>query len=185
MQAEGGKARHFRAALDPETKSCYADSQRSDGQGFIVSDDQLILAVADRLSEIPLVAARVEKFCAAAGIPPSLGYTINLALEELLTNTISYGFDSKSGPSHAIEVRIRREGEEVVIEMSDNGRPFDPLQAPAPDLDASIEDRLVGGLGVYLVKTMMDDMQYSYKDGRNRVTLKKRIPRESGPKTSD
>jgi anti-sigma regulatory factor (Ser/Thr protein kinase) len=143
-----------------------------------VSDDQLILAVADQLSEIPRVAERVEAFCADAGIPPALGYTINLALEELLTNTISYGFDP--GPGHAIEVRIRRAGEEVVVEVVDNARPFDPTKAPAPDLDASIEDRLVGGLGVHLVKSMMDEMQYRYGDGRNRVTLKKRLPKAAG-----
>jgi serine/threonine-protein kinase RsbW len=140
-----------------------------------VSDNQLILAVADKLSELPRVAGLVEAFCADAGIPPALSYHINLALEELLTNTISYGFDEGAG--HAIEVRIRIEGDEVVIELADNARPFDPTKAAAPDLDASIEDRLVGGLGVYLVKTVMDEVQYRRDGGRNRVTLKKRLPK--------
>jgi serine/threonine-protein kinase RsbW len=145
-----------------------------------VKNHQLDLAVADNLSEIPRIADRVETFCAEAGIPPALCYHINLALEELLTNTISYGFDAKpdrESQDHAIELRIRIEGEEVVIELTDNARPFDPTKASAPDLDASIEDRLVGGLGVYLVKTVMDEVQYRRDGGRNRVTLKKRLPK--------
>jgi serine/threonine-protein kinase RsbW/sigma-B regulation protein RsbU (phosphoserine phosphatase) len=143
-----------------------------------VSDDRLILAVADKLSELPRIAGLVEAFCADAGIPPALGYNINLALEELLTNTISHGFDP--GPGHEIEVRLRIEAGEAVVEVVDNARPFDPTRTPAPDLDASIEDRLVGGLGVYLVKTVMDDMQYRREGGRNHVTLKKRLPKAAG-----
>lgn len=140
-----------------------------------MSDKQLILAVADNLSELPRIAGLVEDFCADAGVPPALGYTINLAIEELLTNTISHGFEP--GPGHAIEVRIGIEPGEAVVEVIDNARPFDPTRAPAPDLDASIEDRLVGGLGVYLVKSMMDEMRYRREGGRNHVTLKKRLPK--------
>ncbi|HEX4193960.1 MAG TPA: ATP-binding protein, partial [Stellaceae bacterium] len=68
-----------------------------------------------------------------------------------------------------------REGEMIVTELSDDGRAFDPLNAPPPDLDSAIEDRRIGGLGVHLVKTMMDDVTYAYRDGRNHVTLRKKI----------
>jgi serine/threonine-protein kinase RsbW len=143
-----------------------------------VTNNQLILAVADRLSEIPRIADLVGSFCAARGIPSAVSYDINLALEELLTNTISYGFDD--GPGHVIEVRIRREAADVVVEVIDNARPFDPFKAPVPNLDASIDDRPIGGLGVYLVKTVMDDVQYRRADGRNHVTLRKRLPKAAG-----
>ena len=143
-----------------------------------MTDNQLILAVADKLSEISRIADLVEAFCAARGFPAALSYNINLALEELLTNTISYGFDD--GPGHEIEVRIRSEGDEIVVEEIDNARPFNPLKAPAPDLDASIDNRSIGGLGVYLVKTVMDDVQYRRAAGRNHVTLRKRLPKAAG-----
>ncbi len=170
--------------LDPAVESCYAsfrtEFRPTSRRRNDVNDRQIIFSVADTLSEIPRVADRVETFCAERGAPPGLSYAINLALEELLTNTISYGFEK--GPGHEIEVRIGIEAGEAVIEVIDNARPFDPTKASAPDLNASIEDRLVGGLGVYLVKTMMDEVKYRRDGGRNHVTLKKRLPKLGGPK---
>jgi serine/threonine-protein kinase RsbW len=138
-----------------------------------VSDERLNLRIANDLAELSRVAESVDEFCANQAIPAACAFKLNIALEELLTNTISYGYADTG--QHEIAVDIAREGETLVAEISDDARQYDPLQAPPPDLDSAIEDRRIGGLGVHLVKTMMDDVTYAYRDGRNHVTLRKNI----------
>ncbi|HWE75533.1 MAG TPA: ATP-binding protein [Stellaceae bacterium] len=142
-----------------------------------MSDERLTLRIVNDLAELSRVAESVEEFCANQAIPAACAFKLNVALEELLTNTISYGYDD--GGSHEIAIDIAREGEAIVTELSDDGHPFDPLNAPPPDLDSAIEDRRIGGLGVHLVKTMMDDVTYAYRDGRNHVSLRKNITPET------
>lgn len=143
-----------------------------------MSGDRLTLCIVNDLAELPRVAESVDEFCEAQAVPQACAFTLNVALEELLTNTISYGFDDDR--RHEIALTVARQGEEIVAEIGDDGRPFDPLQAPAPDLDTALEERRVGGLGVYLVKTLMDDVGYEYRDGRNHVTLRKLITSDPG-----
>ena len=138
-----------------------------------MSDERLNLRIANDLAELSRVAESVDEFCANQAIPAACAFKLNIALEELLTNTISYGYADTG--QHEIVVDIAREGETLVAEISDDARQYDPLQAPPPDLDSAIEDRRIGGLGVHLVKTMMDDVTYAYRDGRNHVTLRKNI----------
>ncbi len=138
-----------------------------------MSEERLELRIASDLAELSRVANSVDEFCANLAIPASCTFKLNIALEELLTNTISYGYDD--GRIHQIALSIARQGDILVTEISDDARPYDPLQAPPPDLDSAIEDRAIGGLGVHLVKTLMDEVTYAYEGGRNRVTLRKRI----------
>jgi len=138
-----------------------------------VSEQRLELRIASDLAELSRVANSIDEFCANLAIPASCTFKLNVALEELLTNTISYGYDD--GKIHQIALSVVRQGNTLVTEISDDARPYDPLQAPPPDLDSAIEDRAIGGLGVHLVKTLMDEVTYAYEGGRNRVTLRKRI----------
>ena len=138
-----------------------------------MSEERLELRIASDLAELSRVANSVDEFCANLAIPASCTFKLNVALEELLTNTISYGYDD--GKIHQIALSVVRQGNTLVTEISDDARPYDPLQAPPPDLDSAIEDRRIGGLGVHLVKTLMDEVTYAYRDGRNHVTLRKRI----------
>ena len=135
---------------------------------------RLTLRVANERAELARVAAQVDAFCMAEAIPADCNFKLNIALEELLTNTISYGY--RDGGLHQIALTIAREGDELVAEISDDARPFDPRRAAPPDRDAPPEERLLGGRGVHLVKTLMDQVDYEHRDGRNRVTLRKRIP---------
>ena len=114
---------------------------------------------------------QIEEFCAARDLAPSVAFALNLSLDELLTNTISYGYDD--GDSHRIDVAVRMEGSAIVVEISDDAKPFDPADAPRPDTGAAIEDRPIGGLGVHFVREMMDGFRYSRSGGRNIVTLTK------------
>ncbi|HXR86489.1 MAG TPA: ATP-binding protein [Stellaceae bacterium] len=138
---------------------------------------QLKLRIANDLAELSRVAEGVEEFCAKLAIPAGNAFKLNVAIEELLTNTISYGYDDTG--RHEIGIDIKRERETIVVELSDDARPFDPLNAPPPDLESAIEDRRIGGLGVHLVKTLMDDVAYAYRDGHNHITLRKKIEADS------
>lgn len=138
-----------------------------------MNDEKLTLRMVNELAELTRVAECVDEFCAAHAVSADCAFKLNVALEELLTNTISYGY--QDAQSHEIAIAIAREGDEVVIEVSDDARPFDPLQMNVPEFETPIENRRVGGLGIHLVKTLMDNVAYAYRDGRNHMILRKRI----------
>lgn len=143
-----------------------------------MNGNRLTLRVANDIAELPRVAEEVDGFCAAAALPASCAFKINVALEELLVNTISYGFPDSE--RHEILVTLAKEGEAVVVEISDDGVPFDPLQVPTPDIDQPLETRPLGGLGIHFVRTLMDEVEYRRAGGRNLVTLSKRIESDPG-----
>lgn len=143
-----------------------------------MSGNRLVLRIVNDVGELPRIAEAVDEFCAARDVPTACTFKINLALEELLVNTISYGF-ADSRP-HEIVVTIAKGSEAVVIEISDDGRPFDPLQAPPPAVDGPIETRRIGGLGIHFVRTMMDAVEYRRVGDRNLVTLCKRTDSDAG-----
>ena len=103
--------------------------------------------------------------------PESLTFKVNLVLEELGINILTHGGkDMERRPE--IEIVLTSEDHALTIEVLDDGHPFDPLQdSPNPDLAATIEDRPVGGLGIHLVRSLMDDLHYQRDAGRNRLTL--------------
>jgi len=105
---------------------------------------------------------------------PDIAFSTNLCLEELITNTIQYGL--QNAPDHLIQIRISRTPDWLEIIVKDDAPAFDPFEAaPQPDLGASIEERAVGGLGVHLVRTLMDDAWASYDGTGNLITLKKTL----------
>ena len=97
---------------------------------------------------------------------------LNIAIV-FLTNSISYGYEDDE--SHRIEVVVRRESDSLVIVVTDDSIPFDVAAGGAQaDIDSGLEDREIGGLGIFLVHQMMDEVEYERVDGRNVVTLTKR-----------
>jgi anti-sigma regulatory factor (Ser/Thr protein kinase) len=106
-------------------------------------------------------------------IPGRTLYAVNLAVDELVTNAVLYGFDE--GSTEEIVVQIEAQAKEVRAVVTDEGREFDPLSAPAPDLTAPLETRTVGGLGIHLVRSLMDDVQYARDGNKNLLTIRKRI----------
>ena len=98
-------------------------------------------------------------------------FRVHLVLEELVLNIIDYGFDD-GNEDHELEVVLISEDDNLTIQITDDGIPFDPLKdAKIPDTDAPLEDRPIGGLGVHLVRTMMDEVSYRREDGKNHLTL--------------
>ena len=133
---------------------------------------KLRLTIETKLEEMDRLASAIEDFGQEDNWPPDLTFQVNLALEELWLNVVNHGHD---GGFHEVEIELTSEEEAVTIEITDDGKPFDPLQdAPDPSVNAPLGDRPIGGLGVYLVREMMDEMEYKREDGKNRLTLVKR-----------
>jgi serine/threonine-protein kinase RsbW len=97
-------------------------------------------------------------------------HDLNLALEEILNNIISYAYtDSRE---HEIKVRLSAQPGEIRAEVEDDGQPFNPLEAPEPDTAKSLEERTIGGLGIHLVRKLMDDIEYKRQGERNFLSMK-------------
>lgn len=134
------------------------------------SQETLTLALRNDLAEIPRIADEITAFGEAHGWAPPWIANTNLALDELITNSINYGhLDDKDD---AIRITLSVDDGRLSIVLEDDGIPFNPFEeAPIPDLDAEIEDRPIGGLGVFFVKTLTSDSSYQRIDGKNCVTL--------------
>ncbi len=128
----------------------------------------------NNLGEIQLLAEAIEVFGEDNGISVKALFKVNLALDELLTNTISYGYPE--GGEHEILISIMLEGEsQLLIEIRDDGLAFNPLESAPPDLSLKIEDRPIGGLGIHLVRQMIDEIDYRREDEQNILLMRKFI----------
>jgi len=131
------------------------------------------LRLHNRLLELDRIADAVEAFGEAQDLPAKLRFQIRLVLDELLTNIITYGYP-KDG-EHVISVAMGREGSRLRFVLEDDARPFDPLTAKMPDTTATVDHRRIGGLGIHLVRTIMDRVAYERVGDTNRLILEKDI----------
>ena len=125
------------------------------------------------LSELDTLEEKLDEFCQKLGVTTKCFCEINLALEELFTNIISYGFSDNS--EHQIKFTISHDDKTVTMRIEDDGEPFNPVEEEAPDIQCPIEDRKIGGLGIHLIKNVMDDVKYKRQNGKNLLILKKKI----------
>ena len=109
-------------------------------------------------------------FADAHAVPAAVRRSINVALDELLTNTILYGL---AGDLGEVTVDAELHADRLEVTLSDNGRPFDPFTRSAPDTTLSVEDRPIGGLGIHLVRRLVDHVRYERRSDRNVVVLTK------------
>ena len=128
----------------------------------------LKLSIKNEVSEFKALNASLAQFLAAHEVPSRAAYTVDLAVEELVMNVIRYAFIDDD--THSIDIEIEIDGDQVVLRIADEGRPFDPRENPELDLDA--DDRQVGGLGLYLVVDMVDMLKYQRVDEQNRVEVR-------------
>lgn len=131
------------------------------------------LTLHNRLSELERLAHEVTAFGQAQRLPEPVSHALNLALDEIVTNIISYGYDDQA--EHQISLRLSLQAGEVTVEVEDDARPFNPLEAPAPDLTAPLEERSEGGLGIHLARTVMDGLEYRRQNGKNYLVMRKRV----------
>jgi len=122
--------------------------------------------------ELPQVIGFIEGELEKAECPPKTVMQISLCVEELFTNVANYAYPDGNGE---VSFAITCKDNEMMLRMSDSGIPFDPLKRDDPDVTLSAEERQIGGLGIFIVKKTMDDVQYEYKNGRNILTMKKKL----------
>lgn len=103
---------------------------------------------------------------------PELTFTLQLVTEEIVVNIVSYAYPD--GADGDLEIDVLRSETEIKLEFFDSGTPFNPLEKEDPDTTLSAEDRPIGGLGIFLVKQMMDDVRYRHENGRNILTISKK-----------
>jgi anti-sigma regulatory factor (Ser/Thr protein kinase) len=131
-------------------------------------------AVQDSLVEL---AEAVEMLTESEAWPAEVKFHVDLVLEEIAQNIISYGYpDGRSGQ---FDVTIQRQGDDLSIVIEDDGIPFDPFSLAEPDLDLSLDERSIGGLGVHFTRTLMDTHRYQRVGGRNRVELTKSLAEDT------
>ncbi len=133
--------------------------------------DALDLRLPNKLAAMTGLAEAVERFAAENQLSVAVANALLVAVDEAVSNAINHGY--APGVRGEIAVRLRRRPDRVELEIEDDGAPFDPLQAPAPDLTLSLDARPIGGLGIHLVRRLMDKMSYARRDGRNLLKLVK------------
>lgn len=131
---------------------------------------KLRLTIKNRLEEITRLAEEIERFVESRLLPGKLAFQLNLAVEEIVTNSIKYGYDDQG--EHQIELVLETKEGAVLVTVIDDGRQFNPLEAPEADTGLSAEDRPVGGLGIHLVRQIMEDVEYRRENSRNILTMK-------------
>jgi anti-sigma regulatory factor (Ser/Thr protein kinase) len=126
------------------------------------------------LESIPEVTAFVDRKLEQVSCPVKAIKQINIAIDELFSNIAHYAYKPETGPA-TVRVEVEKDPMTVVITFIDNGRPYDPLSNGDPDVSLSAEEREVGGLGIFLVRKMMDEVTYEYKDGKNILRVRQVI----------
>lgn len=126
------------------------------------------------INEIPLMSEFIEEVAEELGFNASDTMNMNLAIEEAVVNVMNYAYPQ--GTVGDILLQASTTDTHLIFTISDSGTPFDPTQQDDPDTTLSVEDRPIGGLGIFLVKQLMDTVHYEYKDGQNFLFLGKKLP---------
>lgn len=130
---------------------------------------QLALIVENRVEELARIVAAVEGLAERENWPPDFLFKVNLVLEEFGINIMNYGYDEGW---HNFQLNLTCEAETVTIEFIDDGKPFNPLQDnPQADTDTEVEDRPIGGLGLFLIKEMTEAFTYRREGAKNHSTM--------------
>ena len=132
------------------------------------------LTIDATVENIEKVTDFVNEQLEACDCPIKAQMQIDVAIDELFSNISHYAYNPDVGPA-TVRVETIKEPLSVIITFIDNGKPYDPLAKADPDVTLSAEERKVGGLGIFLVKKTMDDVNYEYKNGQNILTIKKNI----------
>jgi len=133
----------------------------------------LIITIRNSFSEIDKVNQRFNTFADYCGIPKTLIQKVNIVFDELLHNIISYAYNDNK--EHDIIIELEFSGNRLSIAITDDGIPFNPLEAKKPDTELSLEEREIGGLGIHLVRNLMDKVSYKRQVDKNVISLTKQI----------
>ncbi|MBR4901360.1 MAG: ATP-binding protein [Victivallales bacterium] len=132
------------------------------------------LTVDAAIENIPVVTAFVEEQLEQVGCPMKAQMQIDIAIDEIFSNIAQYAYTPKTGKA-TVRVEVTENPMAVVITFIDNGIPYDPLAKADPNVSLPADERQIGGLGIFMVKKSMDEINYEYKNGQNILTIKKHI----------
>jgi anti-sigma regulatory factor (Ser/Thr protein kinase) len=132
-----------------------------------------VLKVNNQIDELTRIASFLDETGEEWGLSMTLVTSLNLVLEEALTNIILYGFDE--GSKHSIEIDFKKNVNNLLITIIDDGHKYDPTLKADPDITLSVDERPVGGLGIFLIKKIMDKVEYERRGDRNLLILTKNI----------
>lgn len=131
------------------------------------------IRIKNRLEEIGRLHLFWNEFADRAGLAKEIRFKVELTLEEAVANIVRHGFADNAG--HEIAVRLELRGGTIRARLEDDGLPFNPLEAPPVDPDQPLEQRPVGGLGIHLIRSLMDGASYRRSSGRNVLSLTKSV----------
>jgi sigma-B regulation protein RsbU (phosphoserine phosphatase) len=166
-----------------QTKAFAGEAPQSDDITILVltyyrekknQPNEMTLEITNHIDEIDKLNNLTDEMCRRWDIDPALGHKINLALEEIVSNIINYGFSDDG--EHIIRIDVQRSGNLLKITTTDDGKHFDPVRTKDPEsLHKPIEEREIGGLGIYFVKQFMDRVEYRRENGKNIFIIEKNI----------
>jgi len=130
--------------------------------------DEFELKIEGKLENLSLIGDSIGDSMREFGLDNRKIFDVQMAVDEACTNIIEYGYANEEG---TIDIACQRKGEEIVVVIKDEGKQFDPTTVQPPDLNASLEERKTGGLGIYFMKKLMDEVKYEFKDGKNVLTM--------------
>lgn len=131
------------------------------------------LILQNEVAEISKLAIFIDELGEEFGLSPELVFNLNLVLEEAVSNVILYAYPKEE--HQTISLIAKKKGNQLIFVLTDSGKEFDPTQAPDADITLSAEERPIGGLGIFLIRQIMNTVEYQRIDGKNVLTLGKEL----------
>lgn len=131
------------------------------------------ITLANDIAEISKLATFIEEVGEAFELTPDVIFNLNLVIEEAVVNVINYAYPKEEHQSIYLSANLHEDS--IVFVLTDTGKEFDPTQAPEADITLSAEERPIGGLGIFLIRQIMNEVKYQRIDGKNVLTLEKKL----------
>ena len=131
------------------------------------------LILQNEVAEISKLAIFIDELGEEFGLSPELVFNLNLVLEEAISNVILYAYPKEE--HQTISLIAKKKENQLIFVLTDSGKEFDPTQAPDADITLSAEDRPIGGVGIFLIRQIMNTVEYQRIDGKNVLTLGKEL----------
>ena len=131
------------------------------------------IVLANEISEISRLNGFIEEIGEEFGLTPDVVFNLNLVLEEAVVNVINYAYPKED--HQWIYLSAKLQDGTIILVLTDTGKEFDPTMAPEADITLSADEREIGGLGIFLIRQIMNEVKYERIDGKNVLTLEKKL----------